>query len=150
MTTDHGQYMTPVWAARQLWDELFGDATARDVVVEPTCGDGRMLAAIPSWIEAHGYEIDPLRGMRLYVECDLAAATRPVGREEMVGGSGRGEDVVRAVLRGLGGRERLAEVYAAMLGRLHADKRHWQEKIRQVLQRGPFRNVGRGEWALAM
>ena len=257
---DHGQYMTPVWAARQLWAELFGDATDQDVVVEPTCGDGRMLAAIPSWIEAHGYEIDPvlaeaarirtarpvvtgdflgatlpprvtiawgnppfkaafvdqmlaklaasmveggragfivpayflqspsrvlrwnrewtisadllprtlwprlmrpivfatftrdpqpvLRGLRLYVECDLASATRAPGREELIAGSGKWEDVVRAVLRGLGGRARLPEIYAAMLGRRPTDNRHWQEKIRQVLQRGPFRNIDRGEWAL--
>lgn len=35
-----------------------------------------------------------------------------------------------------------------MPGRRPTDNRHWQEKIRQVLQRGPFRNIDRGEWAL--
>ena len=89
-----------------------------------------------------------LRGLRLYVECDLATAVARPGREELVAGSGRWADVVQAVLRGLGGRARLPEIYAAMLSRRPTDNQHWQEKIRQVLQRGPFRNTDRGEWAL--
>lgn len=55
------------------------------------------------------------------MECDLASATRAPGREELIEGSGRREDVVQAVLRGLGGRARLPEVYAAMLGRRPTD-----------------------------
>lgn len=54
-----GQYMTPAWAARELWDAHFGDADMADAVLEPTCGDGRMLQAVPDYIPACGVEIDP-------------------------------------------------------------------------------------------
>jgi hypothetical protein len=29
------------------------------------------------------------------------------------------------------------------------DNRHWKAKLRQVMQRGPFERVGRGEWRMA-
>jgi site-specific DNA-methyltransferase (adenine-specific) len=54
-----GQYMTPVWAGHELWSAFFSEATERDLVLEPTCGDGRMLAAVPGHIPAVGVEIDP-------------------------------------------------------------------------------------------
>ena len=257
---DNCQYMTPAYAARQLWCELFGDATTQDVVVEPTCGDGRMLAAVPSWIAAHGYEIDPvlaeaarqrtgrpvvtgdflgatlpsrvtiawgnppfragfvdqmleklvmampdggragfivpayflqspsrvlrwnrdwtieadllprtlwprlmrpilfatftkdpaprLKGLRLYVECDMASAARKNVREELVAGGGRWLDVVVQAVKGLGGRATLPAIYEAMLSRRPTENQHWREKIRQVLQHGPFNNISRGEWEL--
>lgn len=82
------------------------------------------------------------------MECGLAAALMAPGREELRAGSGRRETAVQSILRDLGGRARLPEIYAAMLGRRPTDNKHWQEKIRQVLQRGPFRNVDRGEWVV--
>lgn len=255
------QYLTPAYAAQALWEDLFGDATADDVVVEPTCGDGRMLAAVPAHISAFGYEIDPglaaqartrtgrhvtvgnfldavlpprvtiafgnppfqssfadkmlahllpampdggragfilpayfmqtpsrvlrwnrswtisadllprtlwprlmrpiifatfvkdpapkLRGLRLYVECDLASSTKPEAREVLERGSGSWREVVAAVLASLGGRAHLTHIYEAMLSRRPTENQHWREKVRQVLQNGPFRNVARGEWELA-
>ena len=69
------QWMTPAWAARELWKAFFADLGPRDLVLEPTCGDGRMLAAVPADIPAVGVEIDPL----------LAAAARArTGREVIV------------------------------------------------------------------
>lgn len=53
------QYMTPSWAAHALWETMFPNATPKDIVVEPTCGDGRMLDAVPKEIPAFGCEIDP-------------------------------------------------------------------------------------------
>lgn len=50
--------MTPVWAAHALWEAYFPDAGPADKVIEPTCGDGRMLAAIPPDIHATGVELD--------------------------------------------------------------------------------------------
>lgn len=255
------QYLTPAYAARQLWDDIFPDASAADVVVEPTCGDGRMLAAVPAHIPAFGYEIDPilaaharartgraiavgdfleavlpprvtiafgnppfqsrfvdqmldrllgvmpdggragfivpayfmqtpsrvlrwnrtwtisadllprtlwprlmrpiifahfvkdpapkLRGLRLYVECDLAGATREGVREGLERGTGSWRDAVSSVLRGLGGRAHLTAIYERMLARRPTENQHWREKVRQVLQNGPFRNVARGEWEIA-
>lgn len=260
-SADLDQYLTPAYAARQLWEDLFGDATAADVVVEPTCGDGRMLAAVPAHIPAFGYEIDPelaaqarkrtgrpvavgdfldavlpprvtiafgnppfqsrfvdrmlerllgvmpdggragfivhasfmqttsrvlrwnrewsitadllprnlwsrishptlfvtflkdptprLRGFRLFLECDLAGATRDDVREDLERGSGSWRECVAGVLRSLGGRAHLTAIYERMMARRPTENQHWREKVRQVLQLGPFRNVGRGEWELA-
>lgn len=52
------QFFTPSWAAELLVDDVLrgmGDT----VVLEPACGDGRMLAAIPRRHDAIGVEIDP-------------------------------------------------------------------------------------------
>lgn len=55
-----GQYLTPVWAAEALVERHFADLSASDVVLEPTCGAGAFLGAIPSHVHAIGVEIDPL------------------------------------------------------------------------------------------
>ncbi len=53
------QYFTPAWAAELLVQRYFGDLTPADAVWEPSCGDGRFLAAIPPDVEAFGTEVDP-------------------------------------------------------------------------------------------
>lgn len=53
------QYLTPSWAAQALVDHFFGNLSAQDMVVEPTCGTGAFLQAIPSHVPAIGVEIDP-------------------------------------------------------------------------------------------
>lgn len=65
-STDHpdlqrqlGQYFTPRWAAEAIIDEHFADLKAGDLVIEPTCGDGAFLHAIPQEVDAIGVEIDP-------------------------------------------------------------------------------------------
>lgn len=55
----YSQYMTPCWAAQALVERHLSDLTASDVVVEPTCGRGAFLGAIPSHVPALGIEIDP-------------------------------------------------------------------------------------------
>lgn len=54
-----GQYMTPDWAAEALVERYFGDLGAGDSVVEPSCGRGAFLRAIPADVPALGVEIDP-------------------------------------------------------------------------------------------
>ncbi len=58
LNPDLGQWFTPAWAA-----EIFAaDALAGmgDIgVIEPSCGDGAFLAAIPDHLPAIGIEIDP-------------------------------------------------------------------------------------------
>lgn len=56
---DLHQWFTPEWAAAELVDQFFGDLTAGDLVLEPTCGRGAFLKAIPPHVEAIGVEIDP-------------------------------------------------------------------------------------------
>lgn len=53
------QHFTPTWAAELLVRRFFPDLNAKDTVVEPACGDGRFLLAIPSHVDAFGVEIDP-------------------------------------------------------------------------------------------
>lgn len=70
------QYMTPQWAAQALVERFFSDLGEGDVVLEPTCGDGAFLAAIPDGVTAFGVEIDP----------ELAQVARRLsGREVLVG-----------------------------------------------------------------
>lgn len=71
-----GQYFTPAWAAELLVRRHFGELTSRDTVLEPACGDGRFLMAIPGSVDAYGVEIDP--------DHALAARTNS-GREVIIG-----------------------------------------------------------------
>lgn len=57
---DLNQYFTPTWAAEMLVARHFPDLSENDVVLEPSCGDGRFLMAIPENVHAYGVEIDPV------------------------------------------------------------------------------------------
>ncbi len=76
MNRDLNQYFTPSWAAELLVRRHFADLTSKDVVAEPSCGDGRFLMAIPPHVDAFGVEIDPVAA---------AAAVQNTGREVVVG-----------------------------------------------------------------
>lgn len=251
--------MTPAWAARELWEAHFSDIGLADSVLEPTCGDGRMLQAIPECIPAIGVELDPslaeqarvrtgrlviegdilsvdlprfnvvfgnppfrsgfvekllerihekmddgsrcgllvpayfmqtpsrvmrwnrvwslyaevlprtlfprlslplifalftkdpvptLSGMRLFIEAHAIEQLRPEFREMLTTGKGLWRPVVEAALRELGGRAHLTEVYRAVAKRRPSENPWWREKVRQTLQRGPFRSLGDGVWCL--
>lgn len=53
-----GQYPTPVWVAEALIERHFSKLDARDFVIEPSCGPGAFLSAIPAEVQAVGIEID--------------------------------------------------------------------------------------------
>ncbi len=53
------QYFTPTWAAELLVARHFGNLRHSDTVLEPACGDGRFLMAIPRAVDAYGVDIDP-------------------------------------------------------------------------------------------
>lgn len=55
-----GQYPTPVWVAEALVERHFGNLDSSDCVIEPGCGPGAFLGAIPEHVEAVGVEIDAL------------------------------------------------------------------------------------------
>ncbi|PKO61476.1 MAG: SAM-dependent methyltransferase, partial [Betaproteobacteria bacterium HGW-Betaproteobacteria-17] len=55
-----GQYPTPVWVAQALIERYFDDLDASDCVIEPGCGPGAFLAAIPEHVQAIGVEIDAM------------------------------------------------------------------------------------------
>lgn len=71
-----GQYMTPDWAAVELVERYFGHLTSDDQVIEPSCGAGAFLRAIPDQVPALGVEIDPALA---------AQARRSSGRPVIVG-----------------------------------------------------------------
>lgn len=53
------QYFTPTWAAELLIKRHFPDLGEKDVVLDPSCGDGRFLLALPEHVPAFGIEIEP-------------------------------------------------------------------------------------------
>lgn len=53
-----GQYPTPVWVAEALLERHFADLETTDCVIEPSCGPGAFLAAVPGHVPAVGVEID--------------------------------------------------------------------------------------------
>jgi hypothetical protein len=53
------QYFTPEWAAEELRSLYFNDLTTSDLVIDPGCGRGAFIKAIPSEIPAIGIELDP-------------------------------------------------------------------------------------------
>lgn len=59
-----GQYFTPMWAAEALVERYFSHLTSRDCVIEPSCGEGAFLNAIPAEVPAFGVEIDPMLAAR--------------------------------------------------------------------------------------
>jgi adenine-specific DNA-methyltransferase len=54
-----GQYFTPRWVAEAIVDRHFDDLPAGSTVIEPSCGAGAFLHALPPRVNAIGVEIDP-------------------------------------------------------------------------------------------
>lgn len=54
------QFFTPLWIAEALVERHFPGLDKNDLVIEPSCGYGAFLAAIPQVVRAVGVEIDPL------------------------------------------------------------------------------------------
>jgi len=70
------QWFTPAWAAEGIVEEAFGWLRPGDRVVEPSCGDGAFLCALPGSLDVVGVEIDPIQAER---------ARRASGRQVIVG-----------------------------------------------------------------
>ena len=109
-TKSLGQYFTPRWAAEAIVEHHFGDLGAGSSVVEPSCGEGRFLMALPDSVNAIGVEIDPVHAAR---------ARELTGREIITG------DFCRVVLPEhvdaiIGNPPFVASTVAAFLQRSHA------------------------------
>lgn len=70
------QYLTPVWAAEALVERHFSHLGSSDLVIEPSCGRGSFLQAIPAHVPAIGVDIDPSM---------VASARELTGREIILG-----------------------------------------------------------------
>lgn len=53
------QYFTPRWVAEILYDAHFSHLGPNDLLWEPTCGNGNMIASVPSNVPCIGTELDP-------------------------------------------------------------------------------------------
>lgn len=71
-----GQYFTPRWVAEAIVEQHFSDLARGSTVVEPGCGDGAFLHALPRHVNAIGVEIDPVWAEK---------ARRETGREVLLG-----------------------------------------------------------------
>lgn len=86
------QWFTPAWAAVALVDRYFSSLTSSDLVIEPSCGPGAFLQAIPEHVPAIGVEIDPALAAlarkntgRTIITGDFATATLPQGATAIIG-----------------------------------------------------------------
>lgn len=70
------QWFTPAWAAEDIVEQAFGWLQPGMEVLEPTCGNGAFLCALPAHVNAVGCEIDPSQA---------AAAAAASGRHVSVG-----------------------------------------------------------------
>lgn len=52
------QFFTPLWVAQALVERHFPKLDCADLVIEPSCGKGAFLSAIPASVPALGVEID--------------------------------------------------------------------------------------------
>jgi hypothetical protein len=71
-----GQYMTPEWVAQALLERYYPGLGMCDQVLEPSCGEGAFLRALPDHVPALGVEIDPALAKR---------ARESSGRQVIVG-----------------------------------------------------------------
>jgi hypothetical protein len=103
------QFFTPLWVAEALVERHFPDLDCADSVVEPTCGRGGFLKAIPAGIPAVGVEIDPA----------VAAVARHETGREIVVGDFRTVDLAIAPTTVIGNPPFDAQVFDGILERCH-------------------------------
>lgn len=119
------------------------------------CGVAKANAGAPSVICAYGQ-----RDLDRLAACDLAGALVPLrfSRGVMVlalagaadASSESWREAVLAQLQRAGGGASVSDLYRALARHPKtAANPHWRAKVRQTLQRGPFKREGRGSWSIA-
>lgn len=105
LSPELGQWMTPTWAAAELVQRHFSDLCERDYVLEPSCGRGAFLTAIPEHVRAVGVEIDPaladiarLASGRHVETGDFRTAALPAGITAVIGNPPFPMEIVQAFL----------------------------------------------------
>lgn len=88
---ENDYYPTPSWLAHLIVERYFPNLGAHDLVLEPTCGDGRFLDAIPPHVGRVGIELNPVlareaeqRGHRVIVG-DALSVPLPDGVTAVMG-----------------------------------------------------------------
>jgi len=105
MNRDLDQWMTPDWAAEELVAAYFGHLTLCDQVLEPSCGEGAFLRALPCHVPAVGVEIDPALAAvaratsgRVVIDGDFLTAELPIKPALILGNPPFRTSVVRAFI----------------------------------------------------
>lgn len=86
------QYFTPRWAAEAIVERHCHGLHDGAVFVEPSCGDGSFLMAIPERFHAIGVEIDPVHAQlaransgRHVIDGDFLSVELPMGVDWVIG-----------------------------------------------------------------
>lgn len=103
------QWFTPRWVAEAIVDRHFAHLDMADVVLEPSCGDGRFLQAIPDHVPAVGVEIDPR----------IAAQARANSGRPVIVGDFLTAEIPHAITHVVGNPPFDARLIAAFLDRCH-------------------------------
>lgn len=104
------QYFTPRWAAEAIIERHFAGLGHGARGIEPSCGDGRFLMAVPDHVEVIGVEIDPLQ----------AQLARLNSGREVISGDFLKVDLPQEVDFIVGNPPFVASTVAAFLQRSHA------------------------------
>lgn len=129
------------------WAKVTDDPLDKAIACR-NCGMAKANAGAPSVLIAYGDEdrevlaeallpgqFVPLQLPRSYIMYALACSWR---------------EAVLQWVKAHDGPVRVSDLYEALADHPKVrGKKHWREKIRQTLQRGPFEKVGRGEWVAA-
>jgi hypothetical protein len=86
------QYFTPEWACLELVEKFFPNLNKSDLVLEPSCGLGAFLKAIPGDVPAIGVELDPVvaetcrrNTCREIITGDFCSVILPEGITKVIG-----------------------------------------------------------------
>jgi adenine-specific DNA-methyltransferase len=103
------QWFTPRWVCESIVDRYFSRLDLADLVLEPACGDGRFLQALPDEVNAIGVEIDP----------QLAQLAREATGRQIITGDFLTADIPGPVTHVIGNPPFEARLIHAMLDRAH-------------------------------
>lgn len=97
---------TPVFAAELIVEEFYPGLSEADAVLEPSCGLGAFLRAIPNGVPAIGVEIDPRRAAvarqvtgRMVIEGDFRTVSIGFKPTHVIGNPPFEFDIVEAFLQ---------------------------------------------------
>jgi site-specific DNA-methyltransferase (adenine-specific) len=108
--TDLCQFFTPAWVAEALIERHFPRLDCADLVLEPTCGKGAFLQALPRSVPAIGVEID----------LEIAAQARAATGREIITGDFRTVPIDFQPTAIIGNPPFRADVFDEILDRSHA------------------------------
>jgi SAM-dependent methyltransferase len=103
------QFFTPLWVAEALVERHFPQLDARDTVIEPSCGLGAFLRAVPSHVRAIGVEID----------AEVAACARAESGRRVIVGDFRTTALDVTPTAVIGNPPFVADLFDAFLDRCH-------------------------------